>query len=37
MVKQFNDITEIIGLGGNIRAFLNAHKLKINLMIFKKI
>ena len=27
-LKQFNDITEIIGLGGNIRAFLNAHKLK---------
>ena len=27
-LKQFNDITEIIGLGGNIRAFLNVHKLK---------
>ena len=27
-LKQFTDIKEIIGLGGNIRAFLNAHKLK---------
>ena len=27
-LKQFTDIKEIIGLGGNIRAFLSAHKLK---------
>ena len=27
-LRQFTDIEEIIGLGGNIRAFLSAHKLK---------